>query len=367
MLHVHQQHRKRTLAQVFLGRPEDPALLRALRVAGSVVLLLLLAAALTRLLVHVGLLPEWLPFSWSGLGEELLVKSAGAFVVVLFLHMLRWLIRAGLRRLALTLVAATGPLFFCLGVMSFGAAQVFSRDVLATRRSLLGLCCYSYPRFSAGSSSGWSPYGFGPMHETPNPLPQKSDPKETTWAWRKKPPDRRSIQVEVEVPGTPEEVWQAIATGPGISAWEVDRQGGRHADERQTQVLGDGPARHLDLINDEGIDARVADRGRSVPEEHHRLLSDSAQRAPHGGEALEPAELLIPRPEGAEGEVLPADLAELQARRPDRSLEVGDLEVDHFMAPWLEPPPQGRERIVVARRRITQDADPTPGSSLPRW
>jgi hypothetical protein len=30
---------------------------------------------------------------------------------------------------------------------------------------------------------------------------------------------RRSIQVEVEVPGTPEEVWQAIATGPGISSW----------------------------------------------------------------------------------------------------------------------------------------------------
>jgi uncharacterized protein YndB with AHSA1/START domain len=32
---------------------------------------------------------------------------------------------------------------------------------------------------------------------------------------------RRSIQVEVEVPGTPEEVWQAISTGPGISAWFV--------------------------------------------------------------------------------------------------------------------------------------------------
>ena len=32
---------------------------------------------------------------------------------------------------------------------------------------------------------------------------------------------RRSIQVEVEVPGSPEEVWQAIATGPGISAWFV--------------------------------------------------------------------------------------------------------------------------------------------------
>jgi uncharacterized protein YndB with AHSA1/START domain len=32
---------------------------------------------------------------------------------------------------------------------------------------------------------------------------------------------RRSIQVEVEVPGTPEEVWRAIATGPGISSWFV--------------------------------------------------------------------------------------------------------------------------------------------------
>ena len=30
---------------------------------------------------------------------------------------------------------------------------------------------------------------------------------------------RRSIQVEAEVPGTPEEVWQAIATGPGIGSW----------------------------------------------------------------------------------------------------------------------------------------------------
>lgn len=32
---------------------------------------------------------------------------------------------------------------------------------------------------------------------------------------------RRSISVEVEVPGTPEEVWEAIATGPGISKWFV--------------------------------------------------------------------------------------------------------------------------------------------------
>jgi len=42
---------------------------------------------------------------------------------------------------------------------------------------------------------------------------------------------RRSIQVEVEVPGTPEEVWQAIATGPGISSWfapaEIEERDGK--------------------------------------------------------------------------------------------------------------------------------------------
>jgi uncharacterized protein YndB with AHSA1/START domain len=38
---------------------------------------------------------------------------------------------------------------------------------------------------------------------------------------KKEPNGRRSVQVEVEVPGTPEQVWQAIATGPGVSAWFV--------------------------------------------------------------------------------------------------------------------------------------------------
>lgn len=32
---------------------------------------------------------------------------------------------------------------------------------------------------------------------------------------------RRYVQAEVEVRGTPEEVWQAIATGPGVSSWFV--------------------------------------------------------------------------------------------------------------------------------------------------
>ena len=38
---------------------------------------------------------------------------------------------------------------------------------------------------------------------------------------RKEASGRRSVQVEVEVPGTPDQVWQAIATGPGVTAWFV--------------------------------------------------------------------------------------------------------------------------------------------------
>ena len=38
---------------------------------------------------------------------------------------------------------------------------------------------------------------------------------------KKEASGRRSVQVEVEVPGTPEEVWKAIATGQGISSWFV--------------------------------------------------------------------------------------------------------------------------------------------------
>jgi uncharacterized protein YndB with AHSA1/START domain len=42
----------------------------------------------------------------------------------------------------------------------------------------------------------------------------------------------RYVEAEVEVPGTPEEVWQAIATGKGISSWFVpttcdEREGGK--------------------------------------------------------------------------------------------------------------------------------------------
>ncbi len=38
---------------------------------------------------------------------------------------------------------------------------------------------------------------------------------------KKEASGRHFVQIEIEVPGTPEEVWQAIATGPGISSWFV--------------------------------------------------------------------------------------------------------------------------------------------------
>jgi uncharacterized protein YndB with AHSA1/START domain len=52
---------------------------------------------------------------------------------------------------------------------------------------------------------------------------------------------RRSIQVEVEVPGSPEEVWQAIATGPGISAWFVPAVFEEKAGKPVSVTLSFGP------------------------------------------------------------------------------------------------------------------------------
>jgi len=44
------------------------------------------------------------------------------------------------------------------------------------------------------------------------------------------PSARRIVELEFELPGTPEQVWQAIATGPGISSWlfptEVEERAG---------------------------------------------------------------------------------------------------------------------------------------------
>ncbi len=51
---------------------------------------------------------------------------------------------------------------------------------------------------------------------------------------------RRSVQVEVEVPGTPEEVWRAIATGPGISSWFVPTRSEERAGGQVVSNFGPG-------------------------------------------------------------------------------------------------------------------------------
>ena len=51
---------------------------------------------------------------------------------------------------------------------------------------------------------------------------------------------RRSVQVEVEVPGTPEQVWQAIATGPGVSAWFVPTEVDGRVGGTETTHFGGG-------------------------------------------------------------------------------------------------------------------------------
>src|SRR5262245_24343303 len=54
------------------------------------------------------------------------------------------------------------------------------------------------------------------------------------------PSGRRSVQVEVEFPGPPEEVWRAIATGPGISSWFVPTRSEERAGGQVVSTFGPG-------------------------------------------------------------------------------------------------------------------------------
>jgi uncharacterized protein YndB with AHSA1/START domain len=51
----------------------------------------------------------------------------------------------------------------------------------------------------------------------------------------------RKINVEIEVPGSPEQVWDAIATGPGISSWFMPV----HVEEREGGEIVHGPGQEL--------------------------------------------------------------------------------------------------------------------------
>lgn len=79
--------------------------------------------------------------------------------------------------------------------------------------------------------------------------------------------ESRSLKLEVEVPGTPEEVWRAIATGPGISSWYVphtveERAGGAASasfgPEPEMQVAGRvaawEPPRRIVFDGGEGVE-----------------------------------------------------------------------------------------------------------------
>ena len=51
---------------------------------------------------------------------------------------------------------------------------------------------------------------------------------------------RRLVELELEVPGTPEQVWQAIATGAGISSWFVPTKVEPHLGGAVNFQLGEG-------------------------------------------------------------------------------------------------------------------------------
>ena len=53
--------------------------------------------------------------------------------------------------------------------------------------------------------------------------------------------ERSSIELEVEVVGTPEEVWRAIATGPGVSSWYVPHEIEERAGGAAAASFGPGP------------------------------------------------------------------------------------------------------------------------------
>ena len=79
--------------------------------------------------------------------------------------------------------------------------------------------------------------------------------------------ERRCIELAIEVPGSPEEVWRAIATGPSISSWYVPHT----VDEREggTATASFGPEAEMQ------VQGRVA-----AWEPPHRVVFD-------GGEGVE--------------------------------------------------------------------------------
>jgi uncharacterized protein YndB with AHSA1/START domain len=82
----------------------------------------------------------------------------------------------------------------------------------------------------------------------------------------------RAIDLSIEVPGTPDEVWRAIATGPGISSWYVPHRVEERAGGAASASFGPGPEMQ--------VEGRVA-----AWEPPHRVVFDDGEGA--GGLAFE--------------------------------------------------------------------------------
>jgi uncharacterized protein YndB with AHSA1/START domain len=76
--------------------------------------------------------------------------------------------------------------------------------------------------------------------------------------------NERRIELDIEVPGTPEEVWRAVATGPGISSWYVPHVVEERQDGHASASFGDGPEMQ--------ISGRVA-----AWEPPHRVVFDNGE------------------------------------------------------------------------------------------
>jgi uncharacterized protein YndB with AHSA1/START domain len=79
--------------------------------------------------------------------------------------------------------------------------------------------------------------------------------------------ETRSIELKLEVPGTPEEVWRAIATGPGISSWYVPHVVEERENGSAQASFGEGPEMQ--------IEARVA-----AWDPPHRIVFDKGEGVP---------------------------------------------------------------------------------------
>jgi uncharacterized protein YndB with AHSA1/START domain len=78
------------------------------------------------------------------------------------------------------------------------------------------------------------------------------------------PSGERAIERQIEVPGTPEEVWRAIATGPGITSWYVPHTVEERTGGATTASFGPGPEMQ--------VTGRVA-----AWEPPHRVLFDGGE------------------------------------------------------------------------------------------